>query len=70
MLFSKIKVEEYKMDFMDDNRRSLTHVTILHRPNDDTYFGQLYIDKQGQIRGSTCTSVTNELIFTNDFILN
>jgi hypothetical protein len=57
------------MDFMDDNRRSLTHVTILHRPNDDTYFGQLYIDKQGQIRGSTCTSVTNELIFTNGLIL-
>ena len=43
------------MDFMDDNKRSLTNVKILHRPIDDTYFGQLFIDKQGQIKGSTST---------------
>ncbi|CAG2180645.1 unnamed protein product, partial [Oppiella nova] len=52
---SLIKVEEYKMDFMDDNRRSLTSVNILHRPIDDTYFGQLVIDRQGHLRGSTST---------------
>ncbi|XP_054161607.1 transcription factor SPT20 homolog isoform X3 [Oppia nitens] len=52
---SLIKVEEYSMDFIDDNRRSLTNVTILHRPIDDTYFGQLFIDRQGHIRGSTST---------------
>lgn len=51
----KVRVEEYTMDFMDDNKRSLTNVKILHRPIDDTYFGQLYIDKQGQIKGSTST---------------
>lgn len=54
-IYFQVKVEEYTMEFIEENRRSITSVTILHRSNDDCYFGQLYVNKHGQnIKGSTC----------------
>ncbi|CAG2102136.1 unnamed protein product [Medioppia subpectinata] len=65
---SLTKIEEYKMDFMDDNRRSLTTVNILHRSIDDMYFGQLVIDRQGHLRGSTSTFCLGTKLSTKRYV--
>ncbi|KAL1443032.1 hypothetical protein MTO96_000926 [Rhipicephalus appendiculatus] len=46
-------VQEFVLE-TEPNTGKLTRVTILQRPTDDQFFGRLYVDREGNNKGTSC----------------